>query len=104
MPIERATYPGFFGGVLTSTNIDNNPFEKTNFLPGHSKVEVDFKNTELFGDKIDPLCMGVSCSARSWIDTYCTVCMYVDFFFGMRARARRRYSGVTVALHDVTQL
>ena len=64
MPIERATYPGFFGGVLTSTNIDNNPFEKTNFLPGHSKVEVDFKNIELFGDKIDPLCMGVSCSGH----------------------------------------
>ena len=40
--------------------------------------------------------------ARSWIYTYCTVCMYVDFF-GMRACARRRYSGVTVALHDVTR-
>ena len=65
--IERATYPGFFGGVSTSTNIDNNPFEKTNFLPGHSKVEVDFKNIELFGDKIDPLCIIRVCQkSHNW--------------------------------------
>ena len=43
--------------------------------------------------------------ARSWIDTYCMVCMYVDFFWNARARAvalQWRYSGVTVTLHVVT--
>ena len=43
--------------------------------------------------------------ARSWIDTYCTVCMYVDFILEC-ARARGdvtvalqwHYSGVTVTL------
>ena len=37
-------------------------------------------------------------SARSWIDTYCTVYMYVVFFWNARARG-----DVTVALHDVTR-
>jgi len=36
---------------------------------------------------------GVQVPARSWIDTYCTVCMYVDFFWNARARG-----DVTVAL------
>ena len=42
-------------------------------------------------------------TARSWIDTHRTVCMYVDFFWNARARAATlqwRYSGVTVALHN----